>query len=493
MINDNILSISCECNAKFNENDFLNHFTICEKLFNKYKDFDSKISHLLRENIKSKESLYIIKFLFKRYIKVFDDKIKEYSNNNDNSNNKDKNNNSNKNENLNKDKNKNNDFNSKNNKEELQLQKNNQNKSRKQLRKEKKNLDLLYQNNPKNFKLFQTISSTIFRNSITHYVACIFTSIKNDNIYLAYRTYSINLECYNITINKPIFLSNQILNEPISSCRYYLDKKNIRDLLILSSDKNIKIFNFENENFSVLLHLNFQNESNKISTSYIINNNIVAPFIGNKKIIINLYDFNENCIKSFEEKELENVYSINTYFWKKENKNYVIITYSKAIFVYDDNFSDLFKKVFKGPENNEEFLESYMINNNESLILVGSCSRYTPSMGHLYFWDFEKGNLFYKIPILSRITGIDLWNNHFIFVSLYNGNAPFALVNIKKIYKEKKNNEEKNNNNEENQIFNFNDKKDKSGYGIHILRHKRKGDYLISILEKGKLNLFKIQ
>ena len=51
-----------------------------------------------------------------------------------------------------------------------------------------------------------------------------------------------------------------------------------------------------------------------------------------------------------------------------------------------------------------------MINNNESLILVGSYSRYTPSKGYLYFWDFEKGELLMAIPILSGITGIGLWN-----------------------------------------------------------------------------------
>ena len=67
------------------------------------------------------------------------------------------------------------------------------------------------------------------------------------------------------------------------------------------------------------------------------------------------------------------------------------------------------------------------------------------------------------------------------------------MVDIKEIY-EKNNKNEKKKKIEEEKILTFNyDKKVKNGYGIHILRHKKNGDYLISITEKGKLNLFKLE
>ena len=52
-----------------------------------------------------------------------------------------------------------------------------------------------------------------------------------------------------------------------------------------------------------------------------------------------------------------------------------------------------------------------------------------------------------------------------MFISLYNGKSPFALINIneKKIIKEFTNEKDK----------------DKDIFGIKILKHKTKGDYLI--------------
>ena len=325
----------------------------------------------------------------------------------------------------------------------------------------------------------KTISSQLFKRSKSHYIACIFTSIKDDNIYLAYLangTYSKNLEYYDITSDKKIILFNQLFDQSFSSCRYYLDKKKNRDLLIISSsNKYVTIVNFEKENSNIISFLNFKKRIGNISTSYIINNNILIPFGANINQRIEIYDFNNKFIKYLEEEELGKVFSINNYFWEKKNLNYAIISYSKGIVVYDGNFTN-FKKFFKGPKNNDEdFLESNIINNNEQLILVGCYYKYNP--GYLYFWNFEKGDLSHSLSIGCGITGLDLYNNDFIFISLYNGNSQFALIDIneKKIIKE----------------F-IPDEKDKKEYGIHILRHKTKGDYLISILEKGKLYLFEI-
>ena len=457
-INETIL---CECNLSFNENDFLKHFKSCKILFDKYKDFDYKISQLLKNYIDSQNSLSIIKFLFKRFINIFEYKLKNYFNVNINSKIID---------NINNDKN--NDFNLKYN--EYKASKINENY--KKLISKEENLPNK-KNISENSKFPKIITTQLFSNSFYHYRACIFSSIKDDNIYVVYGVYSGNLEYYDISNNNkknPSILFKKLFTQPFVSCRYYLDKENKRDLLIICSDKYVKIINFEKEKSSIILFLNFQNKNGNISTSYIINNNIIVPFSSTKKSTIEFYDFKNNFVKLLEEK-LDFVYSIDNYYWKNKEINYVIITYAKGIVVYDDKFTK-FKKIFKGPEDKKDYLESYIINKNESLILVGCYSLYSP--GYLYFWNVEKGDLLYSIPINSGITGISILNNNLMFISLYNGKSPFALINIneKKIIKEFTNEKDK----------------DKDIFGIKILKHKTKGDYLISMSVKGKLNLYKI-
>ena len=74
-------NIECECGIIISEMKFKDHFKDCSKLFNKYKDLDFKINKLIKEYIDSKESLIIVKFLFKRFIKLLEHKLKNYINN----------------------------------------------------------------------------------------------------------------------------------------------------------------------------------------------------------------------------------------------------------------------------------------------------------------------------------------------------------------------------------------------------------------------------
>ena len=60
--------IECLCGIKFDKNIFKNHFKKCEPLLSKFSNFDRKLSLLLKEYSFNKQSLIILKFLFKKYI-----------------------------------------------------------------------------------------------------------------------------------------------------------------------------------------------------------------------------------------------------------------------------------------------------------------------------------------------------------------------------------------------------------------------------------------
>ena len=76
--------IECLCGIKFDKNIFKNHFKKCEPLLSKFSNFDRKLSLLLKEYSFNKQSLIILKFLFKKYIKLFDKKIEKINLQNNN-------------------------------------------------------------------------------------------------------------------------------------------------------------------------------------------------------------------------------------------------------------------------------------------------------------------------------------------------------------------------------------------------------------------------
>ena len=77
-------NIECICGIEFEKRIFKNHFKNCKLLLSKFLNFDKQISLLIKEYIYNKQSLIIIRFLFKRYIKLFDQKLKKLANQNNN-------------------------------------------------------------------------------------------------------------------------------------------------------------------------------------------------------------------------------------------------------------------------------------------------------------------------------------------------------------------------------------------------------------------------
>ena len=73
--------MNCICGKKYNKEEFKNHFRNCYKFLEKYKNFDLKISQLIKKYFEIKNAS-IIKFLLQRYIRLIDHKINKFQSEN---------------------------------------------------------------------------------------------------------------------------------------------------------------------------------------------------------------------------------------------------------------------------------------------------------------------------------------------------------------------------------------------------------------------------
>ena len=71
------------CGKKYDKKEFKKHFKNCHKFLEKFKDFDFKISELIKKYYKIKNAS-IIQFLLQRYIKLIEHKIRKSQEDNNN-------------------------------------------------------------------------------------------------------------------------------------------------------------------------------------------------------------------------------------------------------------------------------------------------------------------------------------------------------------------------------------------------------------------------
>ena len=346
--------------------------------------------------------------------------------------------------------------------------------------------------NPADFQFVKNISSELFNINVYNNRACIFSSYHDDNIYIAYGVVlSLNLECYDILNNKKFIIIKQLHKDSFDSCRYFLDDIQKRDLIITSSlDSHVKLVNFKKEKSEIILDLNFESTKGEIiNTTCFFKEYIIVPFSREGKV--KFYSMNSDYIGELEG-DAGFILGLNKYYWEKKNLHYALIANTVGIYAFIIDGFCLYhkfippakvkkkekKKEEKDKEEDEEdngFDEPYIIEKDDTLILIGPCFYY----GYIYLWDFLKGNLIYTFETISGISDICIWNNKYIFASLINNknNFQFELINLESKEIEKK--------------FVKRDKED--GAGIKVLRHKSKGDYLICISSKGNLDLYTIK
>ena len=332
-------------------------------------------------------------------------------------------------------------------------------------------------NDPRNFLFEKTISNEVLKTNFYNNRSCIFTYIKDENIYVVYGVISLDLECYDVIKDKKFTLFKKLHTESFDSCRHFFDNINKRNLLFTSSfDKHVKVINFQRENSEIIIDLNFEIYIKPIiNTACLINNKIVVPFSNIKNGVIELYNMNKDLIGKMEKCGF--ILGLSSYYWKKNKKYFILVANLDGITAYNEDNLSIYKEF--NPNFEDEifngFDEGYVIEKNELPILLSPCFYYE----YLFFWDFVNGCLINKITLHTGISDICIWNNDYIFASLNEFcTYHFILINTKYNRIEKK----------------FIEKdKDSRLCGIKLIKNKSKGDFLISFNIDGKLNLYKIK
>ena len=455
--------INCKCGCVImNEKEIENHFKKCNFLFDKYKDIDFKIGQIIKTYINSREDLIIIKYMFGKFIKLFDLKIKinfdykileeqqkgqneiipNLTTNPDaliNENKimpkneiileKEKRKNK-------KDKKENITKNGKENKKEKEKEKEKvkENEKEKENKKEKeKEIE-----NKKEKRKDKEIITDVFKqkyvitsqlpenNDLNYYRACIFSSHIDNKVYIVYGTQLLDFECYDIDKKEKFIIIKALHKSTFSSCRYFYDKNKNIDLLITScsEDYHIKVINFKIKESEIILDLNFEKEQSIINTCFYINEIIIIPFFNEEIGNIQLYNLNNENIGQLEE-DVGNVYFIDNFFWEKREMNLTYLTNSNGVMVYNIDNYELYKQFLCNGGSNG-FLEPCIIEKNGNLILI-AVSYFSKNV---IFWDFQNGEMISSMYLDSKAICTNLLNNNYIYVSLFNDYSKFGLINI---------------------------------------------------------------
>ena len=264
--------------------------------------------------------------------------------------------------------------------------------------------------------------------------------------------------------------------DSFDSCRYFYDENKNKDLIITSSlDSHVKVIDFKEKDSEIILDLNFEYIKDVIiNTAYFMNNKIIVPFAFHRKEGRLLF-YSLTGLKINELFNVGFILGLNGYYNEKTNINFILVSNSEGIFVYDIKKYSLYHKFI--PKNYLKdicFPEGHIIENDEKIILLGPLF----SAGFLYLWDLINKDLIKIIKLSNGIMDICVWNNNYIFAAL-NGSIQdkFILLNINSEEIEK----------------GFGDLEiNRNCYGIKLLRDKNGVDLLITYTAEGKLYLYKI-
>ena len=473
--------IKCKCGYEIMaEKEIENHFKKCNYLFDKYKDIDCKISQIIKAKINSKEELIIMKYIFGRFIKLFDLKIKKHFDyklleeqqksqkeiipnlttnpdalineikiepKNEIITEKEKR----------KDKKENITINEKDNKKEKE-------KEKKEKEKEKVITDV--------FKQKYTITPQLPENNyLNYYRACIFSSHIDNKVYIAYGTQLLDLECYDIVKKEKFIIIKSLHKSAFTSCRYFYDTNRNIDLLITScsEDNHIKAINFKIKESEIILDLNFEKEQSIINTCFYINEIIIIPLFNEEIGKIKLYTLNNEYSGQLEE-DVGNVYFIDNFFWEKREMNLTYLSNSNGVMVYNIDNYELYKQFLYNSGSNG-FLEPCLTEKNGKLILIAV----SYLSKNLIYWDFQSEEMISSMYLDSKAICMNLLNNNYIYVSLFNDFSKFGLINInhKKIEKE----------------YNL-DENEEDMYFIKYFANNTNEEYLMSMSFKNELYLY---
>lgn len=333
---------------------------------------------------------------------------------------------------------------------------------------------------PHKFTFYKNIGTNLFTRNCYNNRACIFNYYKDQN-YIVYGVKTLDLMCYDCSkessiLSNPFKLFSNFHKNFFDSVRHFYDYKNFRDLIITASlDSHVKVVDFKRKESKLIYDFDFEYLDNVIiNTAYFIENKIMIPFSFHKGgNYISFYSLTGIKIDKLIG-DPGFILHLNTYYSSYSKLNYVIVSNTEGVYVYNINNYSLYNKFLPKNTLNKKnpFAEAHIIEKDEKEILIGP----NFSLGCLYLWNLRTKNLVSLIQLTNGITDICLWNNNYIFVSFVNAEKDkFILLNLDSKEVEKK----------------FDDIKDNICYGIKILKHKT-GDLLMTFTSAGKLYLYKL-
>ena len=268
----------------------------------------------------------------------------------------------------------------------------------------------LYDSNPIDLEFLENITKDSFPDACLDNIFCIFKSI-NDIYYIIYTNKNRSIISLNLVNNNKI---NEIKNaheETIRNFRYYLDKINKRDLIIINKEGALfsACFLYDNNGYYILSsNCNFNGESERIK----------------------IFDLKGNIIKEINDSN-DKIFFIDSFYDSKLSKLYIITGNQGYVKSFDYNENKIY---FQYSDNNDKRAhDSIIINENKDKINIIESSL----NGNIRIWDFHSKELLRRIKITKReLYGICLWNNDYLFVGCDDNSIKLIDLKQRKIIKE---------------------------------------------------------
>ena len=264
---------------------------------------------------------------------------------------------------------------------------------------------------------------------------------KDNLLYLVFSDINKNIIFFDLISNKTVCTIKKAHKDYITNFRYFLDKKNFRDLLlsISADDRNIKLWN--SNTYECILNIEKIYSKGQIYSACFLEDDTqifiivshYSSFISPEAIKV--YDLNGNKIKELNDSKISTNF-IDCFYDKKLAKNFLIRGKNDNLNSYDYKENKIYKDYYDEDTSllNNRFIH-FVINlkkkekesdaNDVELI----ASHYD---SNIRIWNFHSGELIKKIRIGINLGGICLWKNKYLFSVCKNGTIKFVdLENVK--------------------------------------------------------------
>lgn len=244
------------------------------------------------------------------------------------------------------------------------------------------------------------------------------------NVYIAYPTPQNSIEIFNLN-SKTIHTTLKGHTKPIWSLKRYTDNL-INVLISSSSDKTIRVFNVNSENFECISVITTSHESELLYSFTIyrnINTYIVTSSWGDN--VLKFYGLDSKNYGEMKTKKGGNVYFLDIWCDMNTNKYYLINANSN-----DVQLIDIITKQSKVFQKGLEHHSALIIEDEKVTYLLEGYSE------GLNLWDIKLNLLIYVIS-MTQVCGLVRWDREYVLACDWeNGSIKVLDLKSGKIVKE---------------------------------------------------------